>query len=356
MEKFKKLTLWKKVLLIIVGIIFLPIIISALIIYYSTKGIIKFTKNKKSIVSVVLIIPELIGILFLFLSLDLYKTIIFSDNNSTQVVSTDNKVEAEKVDVTDNNKDTSNKDENKEKIENNNEQKDNNTKEYSETLPDYEVVSVDDTSIPTATRKTLNIVVTGKYTLDELYKIAEKEIYSYTSNNKVNALTVGFFTDKKHIGKGYDMGRVEYVPNGNFSDAVNVKAGDYSKFEIVKYLEEPIQFEKGESIKEGKSDLNKIKKDFQEVYGDNEVSVKLKDDTLYVNIVEAEDQKFFSADENAISTYTDFSLDNIKGDIKYLDITVNRPSSSASATLDMSQMQTDNGRYFETDYIRENLK
>ena len=352
MDKFKKLTLWKKVLLIIVGIIFLPIIISALIIYYSTKGIIKFIKNKKSNVSVVLIISELIGILFLFLSLDLYKTIIFSDKNSTQVVSTDNKVEAEKVDVKDNNKDI----DNKEKIENNNYQKDNNVKEDSETLPNYKVVSVDDTSIPTATRKTLNIVVTGKYTLDELYKIAEKEIYSYTSNNKVNALTVGFFTDKKHIGKGYDMGRVEYVPNGNFSDAVNVEAGDYSKFEIVKYLEEPIQFEKGESIKEGKSDLNKIKKDFQEVYGDNEVSVKLKDDTLYVNIVEAEDQKFFSADENAISSYTDYSLNNIKGDIKYLNITVKRPSSSASATLDMSQMQTDNGRYFETDYIRENLK
>mgnify|MGYP001735973009 FL=1 len=63
-----------------------------------------------------------------------------------------------------------------------------------------------------------------------------------------------------------------------------------------------------------------------------------------------------AADENAIITYTDYCLDNIKSDIEYLDITVVRPSSVANALLSMSKMLTDNGRYFDTYYIRNSLK
>ena len=63
-------------------------------------------------------------------------------------------------------------------------------------------------------------MVSEDFTLDELYKIAEKKLNSYIKSNKVNALTAGIFTSENNIEKGYHAGRVEYVPNGNFSDAV----------------------------------------------------------------------------------------------------------------------------------------
>ena len=58
--------------------------------------------------------------------------------------------------------------------------------------------------------------------------------------------------NQKNIGKGYDMGRVEYVPYGEWSKAIDVKAGDYSNFKFVNYLQESISsyFTEGTSISE----------------------------------------------------------------------------------------------------------
>lgn len=42
--------------------------------------------------------------------------------------------------------------------------------------------------------------------------------------------------------------------------------------------------------------------------------------------------------------------------INYLDITVVRPSSSVSSLLSMYKILTDNGKYFDTFYIMDNLK
>lgn len=229
-----------------------------------------------------------------------------------------------------------------------------NTRE--EKLPEYKIELVDNTNLGSIIRETIHITVKGDYTLDDLYKIAEKEAKDYTANHKVNALAIGFYTDKENIGKGYDMGYVDYVPNGNWGDAVNIKAGDYSSFKFVNHLEEPIVTEKGKDIEAGKSDLKLIKKNFVDVYGNTDVKLSKNGDTLIVHLKEAEDNQFFDADENAIATYTDYCLDNIKSDIEYLDITVVRPSSSAQAVLSMDNMKNDNGRYFETDYIRDNIK
>lgn len=224
-----------------------------------------------------------------------------------------------------------------------------------EVFPAYNVNSIDDTNIANAIRINLNIVVTGDYTLDDLYKIAVKEIESYTSKNKVNACVAGFYNSTDHIGKGYDMGRVEYVPNGNFADAVKVTTGDYSTFKYVNYLEEAIVLPQGESLKEGGSDIELIKNDFASTYEGCIVTAELKNSTLYITCTEKEDHPFVAAEENAIASYTDFSLDNIKSDINSIDITVIRPSSSVHAVLDMSKMSTDNGRYFDTNYIRSKI-
>lgn len=88
--------------------------------------------------------------------------------------------------------------------------------------------------------------------MEQLESIAKKEALKYTKDNKVNALAIGFYEDEKNIGKGYDMGRVEYVPNGEWSDAINIQSGDYSNFKFVNHLEESISLKlpKGTSISE----------------------------------------------------------------------------------------------------------
>lgn len=223
-------------------------------------------------------------------------------------------------------------------------------------LPEYKVDIIDNSNIGDCIRETLHIVVIGNYTKDDLYKIAEKEIKDYTSKNKVNALTVGFYESSDMIGNGYEMGRVEYVPNGVFGDAVNVEAGDYSTFEIVNLIEDKVSLPKGEEIKEGTSDISKIKSEFESVMSGSKVDINLEGSTLNVVITEEEDHPFVDADENAIAVYTDWTLDNMKGDIQTLDITVKRPESSVRSKLKMSDMKTSNGRYFDAEDIIKGMQ
>lgn len=192
-------------------------------------------------------------------------------------------------------------------------------------LPNYKVALVDDANIGNVIRETLHIVVDGDYTLEQLNTIAEKEALAYVKQNKVNALAVGFYEDENNIGKGYDMGRVEYVPYGDWAKAIDVKAGDYSNFEFVNYLQESISssLPQGTSITEdkGETDINLVKSDIEGVNDGLDVNVTKKGDVLVINVVETQDA-MFPANELTISAYTDWCLDNIKSDIKSIDFTV----------------------------------
>lgn len=226
-------------------------------------------------------------------------------------------------------------------------------------LPNYKVALVDDANIGDVIRETLHIVIEGDYTLEQLNVIAEKEELAYAEQNKVNELDVGFYEDENNIGKGYDMGRVEYVPYGEWSKAMDVKAGDYSNFEFANYLHESIlsSLQQGTSITEdkGKTDINLVKSDIEGVYDGLDVNVTKKDDVLVVNVVETQDV-IFPANELTISAYTDWCLDNIKSDIKSIDFTVETNNGTVRALLDTSKIETSNGRYFDSNYIAENIQ
>lgn len=226
-------------------------------------------------------------------------------------------------------------------------------------LPDYKIALVDNTNIGNIIRETLHIVVEGDYDLDQLNAIAEKEALAYAEDNKVNALAVGFYEDKKNIGKGYDMGRVEYVPYGEWAKAMDVKAGDYSNFEFVNYLHESIlsKLPKGTPITEdiGETDINLVKSDIKNINDGIDVNVTKNNDVLVIKIVETEDA-MFEASELNISAYTDWCLDNIKSDIKTIDFTVQTNKGTVRTLLDTSKVETSNGRYFDSNYILENMQ
>ena len=226
-------------------------------------------------------------------------------------------------------------------------------------LPNYKVALVDDANIGNVIRETLHIVVEGDYTLEQLNTIAEKEALAYVEQNKVNALAVGFYEDENNIGKGYDMGRVEYVPYGEWAKAMDVKAGDYSNFEFVNYLQESISLSlpQGTSIIEdkGETDINVVKSDIESVYDGLDVNVTKKSDVLVIKVIETQDA-IFPASEITISAYTDWCLDNIKSDIKSIDFTVETNNGTVRALLDTSKIETSNGRYFDSNYIAENIQ
>lgn len=226
-------------------------------------------------------------------------------------------------------------------------------------LPNYKVALIDDVNIGNAIRETLHIVVEEDYTLEQLYDIAQKEALAYVSENKVNALAIGFYEDEDNIGHGYDMGKVEYVPYGDWSKAIEVETGDYSNFEFVNYLEESISssFPQGTPITEdeGETDINLVKSDIEGVYDGLDVNVTKKNSVLIINVVETQDA-ILEANELTISAYTDWCLDNIKSDIKSIDFTVETNNGTVRALLDTSKIETDNGRYFNSNYIAENIQ
>ncbi|WP_394866574.1 hypothetical protein [Paraclostridium bifermentans] len=80
----------------------------------------------------------------------------------------------------------------------------------NENLGTYTIESISDESIANAKRETLHIVVKDNQSLNQLYTIAQKETLNYTKDHPGNALIIGFYTDKEHIGEGYDMGSVLY--------------------------------------------------------------------------------------------------------------------------------------------------
>lgn len=104
-------------------------------------------------------------------------------------------------------------------------------------LPEYTIDSVDSSDIgDKVIRRTINIIISPTSTNEQLLDIAKKEALAYSEKTKVNALTVGFFGKAEEIGKGYTLGSVNYVPDGEWSNAPKITTGDYSSFEFVEDL------------------------------------------------------------------------------------------------------------------------
>ena len=130
---------------------------------------------------------------------------------------------------------------------------------------------------------------------------------------------------------------------------INAEKENKDKQEVVDEKQKIIENEEkaSEKIKEvSGSDIEGLKSEFEKVYSGNEVDINLEGNTLKVIVSEAEDHPLVEADEMAISNYTDWTLGNMKDDIKYIDIKVERPNSSVRSKLDMRDVKTDNGKYF----------
>lgn len=233
-----------------------------------------------------------------------------------------------------------------------------NLKEVS--LPDYEVIKIEDSSYNKVVNKVMHVCVkSSDYTLDDLLNIAQKEALKYTKENKVNALTIGFYENESSIGNGYELGRVDYAPKGSFSKGADVETGDYSSFEFGNYLQEKDKTSVDDSLEEGQTDVEQIKSDFS-VYGDN-VEASKDGNTLNISINVNDidggvDQLSTPSDESIISSFVNVCLTNLKSDIETINLKINYGEHVIEALLSTSELKFDNGRYFTSEYITSCIK
>ncbi len=110
---------------------------------------------------------------------------------------------------------------------------------YSNDNLQYTIVRIDNSPQGKARRFTYHIVINQGTTKKEMEQIALKVLEQAKKENPFNALAVGFYDYPKLAGYGFRFGRVEFAPNGKWSDAATVKTGEYGKMSMVNYLREP---------------------------------------------------------------------------------------------------------------------
>lgn len=104
--------------------------------------------------------------------------------------------------------------------------------------------------------------------------------------------------------------------------------------------------------KHEKTDLDLLSRDFENCNDTAEVIINKIDETLTITIYQDCHAAGMPLDFHSIAQYTDWALDNIKSDIKILDIAIIDDKSKAHAILEMDKRTND---YFSEEYIMERM-
>lgn len=95
----------------------------------------------------------------------------------------------------------------------------------------YRVVEKGDISYANVKRPFWEVVVEEKVSIEALQDLSKELIEQAKKEEKFNAIVIGFYDYEEYIGTGYTLGKVEYAPDGDWSKANTVRAGDYKKMD-----------------------------------------------------------------------------------------------------------------------------
>ncbi len=96
--------------------------------------------------------------------------------------------------------------------------------------PPHEIVATQDLSYSAARRYNLRVTLPDYYSQEEIERIAETIVADITDRERVNALSIMFYAPGTDTGGAWDVGMIEWAPNGQWADALSVDAGDYRSF------------------------------------------------------------------------------------------------------------------------------
>lgn len=97
----------------------------------------------------------------------------------------------------------------------------------------YELIDKEDVSVGNAKRYLLRVVVAYPTTEETIRATAEKIISDEKDQQQFNAIAVNFYDREEFASGAYSLAKVEYAPDGEWSEAGSVRTGDYSDSEYV---------------------------------------------------------------------------------------------------------------------------
>ena len=100
----------------------------------------------------------------------------------------------------------------------------------SPAIPAHVVVSTQDLSYIAARRYNLRVALPAYYSQEEIEQIARVVVARITASEPVNALSIMFYAPGTETTGAWDVGVIDWAPNGRWADASSVNAGDYRSF------------------------------------------------------------------------------------------------------------------------------
>lgn len=108
-------------------------------------------------------------------------------------------------------------------------------------LPSHRIISQEDVSFGTVIRLQIRVVVPEHYSKSQI-EILSRTITNYLSKDKaVNAIALFFHGPNSSTSGVPDVARVEWAPNGRWSDADTVSPGNYATFRYSVNYNEPVR-------------------------------------------------------------------------------------------------------------------
>lgn len=98
-------------------------------------------------------------------------------------------------------------------------------------LMDYEIADVTSYDVADAKRYSYSVVISEKSTVDERENIVKDVVKKAKNDRSFNALSIYLYDYEEYIGDVYTLGKVDYAPNGEWGDAMEVDTGDYDEME-----------------------------------------------------------------------------------------------------------------------------
>ena len=106
-----------------------------------------------------------------------------------------------------------------------------------EEAPAHEIVEVNDSSIAGARRLSYVVQLPEVYSEEQMVQIARWLVDDrHKRNDLVNAVSFHFYFPGSHIKYDFSDGVIHWAPDGEWSKALDVKAGDYDNFRFLTYI------------------------------------------------------------------------------------------------------------------------
>lgn len=174
--------------------------------------------------------------------------------------------------------------------------KDEKTIESSKSTEPYKILKKDDISIDKCKRYIYTVVVNYEAPKDELEGIADEIVKNAKTENVFSAIQVLMY-DGEYAISGETMptlGKYIYAPNGDFSKAMDVESGDYTKMKASNELKDVNwKLRPSEDVRKITSMYNELFKQKSEqnpndIVGDAEIKEKVAD-IMGITIKDIED-------------------------------------------------------------------